>query len=636
MSLTHSISSDRPSPARTAVEVGVAIVGMAAIGWLDYITGPEISFAPIYLVPIVIAAWWYSRTCAWTAVAAASVVWFAADLAWYDPSHLWIVLWNGTSRLVIFSGAVWAITRVREARDRERVEAIEALRSSEARFRGLVESTSDWMWETDADQHYTYCSPTSLALLGWRPDELIGRRLTALMPAAEEARVRQAFLETLDRRDPLVRVENINLHKDGREVVLETSAVPVFDAAGEFRGYRGIDRDVTERKRVEQERVRLTDQLNQAQRVEAIGRLAGGVAHDFNNLLTVILGSAEFLLESLGDTHPGRMDAEEIHKAGDRARRLTAQLLAFGRRQVLAPRPIDLNAVVSGMDGLLQRLVREDLLFHITLAPAVVATHADPSQIEQVITNLVANARDAMPDGGTLTIATGFACFGHDEAPPVAAMPPGTYVTLTVQDTGVGMDAASLARIFEPFFTTKGRTEGTGLGLATVRGIVEQSGGHVHVASAVSRGSTFTIYLPRIEDAVASSTARASTEIPRGDETILIAEDEFTVRTLLARFLEGLGYVVIVSATPEDALTTASRSSTHIDLLLTDVVMPGMNGPVLASHVAVVRPGIKVLYVSGYPDAAVAHHGVFEPGAALLSKPFTREALARKIREILD
>ncbi|MDX6474711.1 MAG: two-component system, cell cycle sensor histidine kinase and response regulator CckA, partial [Gaiellaceae bacterium] len=390
-----------------------------------------------------------------------------------------------------------------------------------------------------------------------------------------------------------------------------------FVATADVRPGRhiGVVRDLTRTQELE-------SQLRQAQKMEAVGRLAGGIAHDFNNLLTAISGYSEFLIDGLDDERL-RRHADEIRKAAARAASLTGQLLAFSRRQVLQPRILDLNAVVSDMDMMLRRLIGEDVELVTLLDPDVGRVRADPTQVEQVIVNLAVNARDAMPNGGSVTIET-----------VDVATEEGDFVELRMTDTGVGMTELERQQLFDPFFTTK--EGGTGLGLATVYGIVEQSGGTIEVDTAPGMGSSFRVWLPRV-DAPAEHTAVAPAARPRpGDETILLVEDETVVRQLVAEILESTGYTVMQAGDGPSALELLRRHSGKLDLLVTDVVMPGMSGPEVAQAVASMRPGTQVLYTSGYTDSAIGHHGVLEPGIAFLQKPFSADDLTRKVRSLLD
>jgi CheY-like chemotaxis protein len=371
--------------------------------------------------------------------------------------------------------------------------------------------------------------------------------------------------------------------------------------------------------------------------MEAVGQLAAGVAHDFNNVATVIIGFSELALERLEDGHPGRPDLEQVITAGRSAASLTRQLLAFSRRQALRPEILDLNTVVAGMELLLRRTIGEDVRFALRLAPAVDRVSADRSQIEQVVMNLVVNARDAMPGGGSLTIETANVRLdrAHVETHPGASV--GPHVSIAITDTGKGMPEHVRSHLFEPFFTTKGPGKGTGLGLATVYGIVQQSGGSIVVDTAVGQGTTFTIYIPRTEQAGADSLAPAKTgPVTGGTETILLAEDEPGVRAMIRATLERHGYTVLEASSGADALSIMGLHPGTIDLLFTDVVMPGMNGRELARRVVDERPGTRVLFATGFGGDAIIRHGVIDASLDLIEKPFSPPALLRKVREVLD
>jgi signal transduction histidine kinase len=384
-------------------------------------------------------------------------------------------------------------------------------------------------------------------------------------------------------------------------------------------------------------RERIHAQLLQAQKVEGIGRLAGGVAHDFNNLLTVILTYTECVLQAIPEGDPLRTDLLEVRNAGERAAAMTRQLLAFSRKQVLQPVPLSLNEVATGIEQMLRRLLGEDIDFVQVLAPDLGVVRADPSQLEQVILNLAVNARDAMPDGGKLTLETSNVEIDEEYAARHVAARPGPYVQLAVTDTGCGMDEHTRARLFEPFFTTKEIGKGTGLGLSTAYGIVKQSGGDIWVYSEPGRGTTFKIYLPRdlSATAVALKTRPTVTQVT-GTETVLVVEDEEQLRKLSRRSLEAAGYTVLTAADGDEAMQVSARHPGDIHLVFTDVVMPRISGRVLAQELARARPGIKVLYTSGYTDDAIVHHGVLNPGTHFVAKPFTSADLTRKVREVLD
>jgi PAS domain S-box-containing protein len=413
--------------------------------------------------------------------------------------------------------------------------------------------------------------------------------------------------------------------------VFDATATPLYNSGSAVLGCVEVLRDITERKRAE-------EQLRQAHKMEAIGQLAGGVAHDFNNLLMAIIGYSELLLARLREGARLRRHVQEIKKAGERAAALTRQLLAFSRRQVLVPQVLDLNSVVSNMQKMLRRMIDEDIDLLTVPASDLGQVRADPGQVEQVIMNLAVNARDAMPEGGNLTLETANVALDESYTRNHIDVLPGRYVMLAVRDTGSGMDAETLSHIFEPFFTTKEEGKGTGLGLATVYGIAKQSGGHIEVSSEPGQGTTFRVYLPRIEAACEPAARGApAEEMPRGTETVLLVEDDVVVCELLREMLQGSGYTVLEAGGARQALRMGERYAPRpIHLLLADVVMPEMSGPQLADHLARVYPKMKVLYISGYTDAAVARHGKLSTKAPYLQKPFAPEVLARKVREVLD
>jgi CheY-like chemotaxis protein/two-component sensor histidine kinase len=380
----------------------------------------------------------------------------------------------------------------------------------------------------------------------------------------------------------------------------------------------------------------MEEQLLQVQKMEAVGRLSGGIAHDFNNLLTVISGYSELLLAKLDAQDPVATGLAEIRRASDKAAALTQQLLAFSRKQFMQPRVVDLNSVVSDAERMLRRIIGENVELIAHLEPRLGTVRADPDQIGQVLVNLAVNARDAMPGGGKLILETANREFDEEHLRLHPEAPPGRYVMLAVSDTGVGMDEATKARIFEPFFTTKERGKGTGLGLSTVYGIVAQSGGHVWVYSEPGQGTTFRIYLPRLDQAPEETVASAPDGEARGSETVLLVEDQAEVRELAAGVLREYGYEVLEAASGEQAEQVAASAETPVDAVVTDVVLPGISGRVLAERLTARWPGLSVLYMSGYTDDVVVHHGVLDAGMAFLQKPFAPEVLARKLRELLD
>ncbi len=418
--------------------------------------------------------------------------------------------------------------------------------------------------------------------------------------------------------------------KDGSLLNVQLTVRAVRNAAQQVECYETFVRDVTEQRRLQQ-------QLVQAQKMEAVGRLAGGIAHDFNNLLTVITSYSELLLGDLAPNDPNREDVEEVRKAAEGAASLTRQLLAFSRQQVLEPRVVQLNVVVDGLRKMLQRVIGEDVEFTTTLAPDLHAVRADVGQLEQVLMNLAVNARDAMPTGGKLTIETANVELDADYTWKHHSAVAGHFAMLAVSDTGVGMDEATKARIFEPFFTTKGPGKGTGLGLATVYGIVKQSGGFIWVYSEPGHGTSFKIYLPPVDEPVdQAAVSPAATGVPGGTETVLVVEDSAAVRAVTRQVLQRQGYTILEAPNGAAALHVAARHHGPIHLLLTDVVMPALSGRPLAERLAQLRPETQVLYTSGYTDDSIVRHGILELGIAYLQKPFTPDSLARKVRDVLD
>ena len=400
-----------------------------------------------------------------------------------------------------------------------------------------------------------------------------------------------------------------------------------------------IFQDITDKMKAERELAQSTEQLRQSQKIEAVGRLAGGIAHDFNNLLTVIIGYCELMTIKIGEENPLWEDVQEINKSADRAAALTRQLLAFSRRQILQPKVLEIDTVVPEMDKMLRRLIGEDINLVTNLGAGAGKVKVDPGQIEQVIVNLVINSRDAMPDGGAITIETATVELDEAYVRTHGGAWPGPHVMLAVSDTGCGMDPETLSMAFDPFFTTKEKGKGTGLGLSTVYGIVKQSGGCLYVYSEPGRGTTMKIYLPRVTGETAPKDERPDAEFEdrlHGSETILLVEDEETLRKLASAILEGYGYTVLSAGNGEEALRVVGDSPGIPHLLVTDVIMPKMGGRELSDRMKAIYPGTRVLFMSGYTDNAIVHHGVLKQGVSYLPKPFTPKGLARKVREVLD
>ena len=511
----------------------------------------------------------------------------------------------------------------------ERKRAEEALRRSEADFRSVVEDAPYGIYRANITGQFLQVNPALQRMLGYELEEELLRRDLATDIFRHTGEYKR-LIELLSRTEEIKDIEMEWKKQDGTPITVRCSGRRVNDENGVAAYFEVFAEDVTEKRVLER-------QLRTAQKMEAIGRLSGGIAHDFNNHLGVIIGYSRVLKRELGENNVLCEHALEIEKAGQRAASLTKQLLAFSRQQVLTPAVLSLNTLAADMEKMLPPLLGEDIEVTLILDPGLGNVKADQGQIEQVIMNLAVNARDAMPAGGKLKIQTANVVLDQMYTRSHPGSKAGDYVMLAVTDTGTGMDAATLTHMFEPFFTTKERGKGTGLGLATVYGIVKQSNGYISVESSPGKGSCFQIYLPRDEGQPAAEEQKTDlAENLRGSESILLAEDSESLRKLAQSNLESVGFHVLSASSGEEALEVAVRHGSTFDLLLTDVVMPGMNGRLLAEQLLPRQPGMKVLYMSGYTDSFIAGHGVLEPGTNLLHKPFTEEVLIRKVREVLD
>jgi two-component system, cell cycle sensor histidine kinase and response regulator CckA len=635
----------------------------------------------------------------------------------------------------------------------------DALRESERRFRSLVEATSDWVWEINSDGFYTYASPKVEDLLGYKPEEVIGRAPFDLMPKDEAERVAALFKEIAESRQPFSGLRNLNLHKDGREVMLETNGVPIVDARGNFLGYRGFDRDITDqkqadnelrkseerfkkafytspdsininrlsdgmfisinkgfsdvtgyqeeeivgktsldlniwddandraklledlreigkvenlearfrtksgeikhgmmsatlidlegvphiisitrditqRKHSEEERARLESQLFQSQKMESIGTLAGGIAHDFNNILTVIIGFSSMLQMSMKEDDPQRAYIDQVLASSEKATGLTKSLLTFSRKQQITLKPLDINNTVKDTSLLLKRLLTEDIELKIDLSDKTSIVMGDVTQIDQILFNLTANARDAMPQGGTLTIETKVVELGDEFIKLHGYGECGKYTLLSVSDTGTGMDEATKAKIFDPFFTTKEMGKGTGLGLSTVYGIVKQHNGYATVYSERGRGTSFHIYLPRI-DGEKEREARPLYDIKKGSGTILIGEDDPGIRMFARQILQRYGYTIVEARDGEEAISTFMENKNKIGLCILDVVMPRKNGKEVYNEIIGISPAMKFLFMSGYTGDIVLDKGIREDTVDFIAKPLFPDELLKKVSDVL-
>ena len=511
----------------------------------------------------------------------------------------------------------------------ERKSAAEALELSEAGFRSVVEGAPYGICRVSQEGAFLRVNPALETMLGRAGQkELLGSNIgTDVFQKPSEF---EQLIEILQREGEFKDVEAAWKRKDGTPITVLCSGKAVGRSDSPSPYIELFAEDVTEKRILER-------QLRMTTKMEAIGRLSGGIAHDFNNLLGVIIGYSEILKRKIAPESPLHECADEIEKAGQRAVALTRQLLAFSRQQILTLAVLDLNTLVAGMDKLLPRLIGEDIVVSTRLSAEIGRVKADHGQIEQVVMNLAVNARDAMPEGGELCIETANAEFDEAYVRHHPGAKPGRYVMLAVADTGTGMSAETLVHIFEPFFTTKEVGKGTGLGLATVYGVVKQSGGYLWVDSTPGKGSVFQMFLPRVEESVTKIVSNAAPlEALRGGERILLVEDADALRKLARSFLEERGFKVLAAANGEEALTVAASHIGPIDMLLTDVIMPGMNGRALAERLLPKRPGMCVLYISGYTDSFISGHGVLEAGTHLLHKPFTERALIAKVREVLD
>jgi PAS domain S-box-containing protein len=523
----------------------------------------------------------------------------------------------------LFADRTWRRERRAAAR------ALDATEAVSARLAAAITQAPVSVVVTDPGAAIIYVNPAFERLTGYTAAEAIGQNTRLLKSGKHDVEFYRQMWETLLRGEVWTG-RLINRRKDGTLFTEEARIAPVHDTAGSLVNYVAVKRDVTSE-------MELQERLLSAEKMEAIGRLAGGVAHDFNNLLGIITGYADLAQRGLPADDPVYSKLGQIGKAAERAAGLTRQLLAFSRKQILQPRVLDLNLLVSEMEKMLQRLVREDIQLVVTLSPRVGNVTADPAQIQQVLLNLVANARDAMPGGGRLGIRTASAEFDAAYAASHPPARPGRYVMLAVSDTGEGMSAEIQARLFEPFFTTKELGKGTGLGLATVYGVVKQSGGHIFVYSEPGLGTTFKIYLPLVEqDATMEPLETEAAEGVRGSETILVAEDEPMLREVVREALAGEGYRVLLARDAAEALQTADEHQGEIHLLLSDVVMPGFTGVDVAEQLRPTRPRMKVLFISGYADAPMLQWGRIGVRPAFLGKPFGSGQLLRKVRAVLD
>ena len=516
--------------------------------------------------------------------------------------------------------------------EKTRAQLIEELQECESKYRLLAENISDVIWTTDLEGSITFITPSSENLYGYSSEEMLGMPLEETLSPQSVPIVKKMIGDALADYKGAVLITIDTRHKNGQMVPVEIIADFLWDENGIPTGITGVSRDISKRKLLEK-------QLIEAQKMESVGRLAGGVAHDFNNLLTVILSCAEVVAAGMREDDPIMEDIRDIRKAGKRAASLTRQLLAFSRRQMIQPQIMDLNELIADLERMLRRLIGADIDMPFTPTPGLWKVEADPGQIEQIIVNITINARDAMPDGGRLTIETANVELDEEYVDYRSMVTPGEYVMIAITDTGCGMDAETMKNVFEPFFTTKETGKGTGLGLSVAYGIVKQHKGNIWVYSEPEKGTVFKIYLPRcLKKSGQEYRSRAPIKIAelRGSETVLAVDDDDTILRAVVRMLKQHGYNMLQAANGEEAKVVADEYEGPIHLLLTDVVMPGMSGRETAESVLVGRSEMNLLFMSGYTGNAIAHHGVLDPEVNFISKPFSSDDLARKVRMVLD
>ena len=521
----------------------------------------------------------------------------------------------------------------------ERKRAEEAVRESEAKYRELVENAKSVILRFDVTGKVIFINEYGETLFGYKQEELIGRNAVGrIVPEKDEAGkdLEAMIKEICEDTEKYRKNENENMTRDGRKLWINWTNTAIYDQQGKVIEILSVGNDITERKQAEEQMLSLQAQLQQSQKMEGLGQLAGGVAHDFNNLLTVISIQSQLGLRGLREGDPLKEKLKDIELAADRAASLTRQLLAFSRRQILEMKVINLNFILKDMEKMLRRVIGEDIELKTVLSDDLGMVKVDPGQMEQVIVNLAVNAKDAMPRGGKLFLETANAKLDEKDVRSHVGMIPGAYIILSITDTGIGMSKEVKEQIFDPFFTTKEKGKGTGLGLSTVYGIVKQSGGDIDVYSKPGKGTTFKIYFPRVFEPQEEFKKEAKEELPRGTETILVVEDDGMVRRLAVDILRRQGYRVLEAEAGGEGLLISEQYKEPIDLILTDVVMPHMGGPELIERLRQVRKDFKMLYMTGYTDEAIVQHGILEEGVNLINKPFTVEKLARKIREVLD
>jgi PAS domain S-box-containing protein len=543
--------------------------------------------------------------------------------------HFLYLLEYGFLAYIVLMGYTLSDTVVKAAKTQD------ALRDSEERFRSLVETISDWVWETDVNGVFTYSSPKVKELLGYSPEEVVGKSIFAFMAKEEAKRIQNEIKNIVKNLQPFLRLELITMHKDGRNVVLETSGVPYFDESGKLLGYRGIDRDITEHKKKEDENRTLQEQLFQSSKLDSIGTLAGGIAHDFNNILGVIIGYSELALNNIKSEDPHKDTLEKINDSAKRSAHLVRQLLTFARKQDISPEVLNLNESVESMLKMIRRIIGENI--NLVWLPGIgtCLIKMDRTQVEQIILNLCVNSRDAISDVGKIIIETAVVIIDENYSKSHAGIFQGNYILLSVSDDGCGMDDKIKEHIFEPFFTTKEIGKGTGLGLSTVYGIVKQNKGFINVYTESGNGTVLNIYFPQFVDEEVNATQEYLEDILQGNgEIILVIEDDPVHLKMVGSMLDYLGYKSLLAGTPAEAIRLITENP-DIHYLITDVIMPEMNGRDLVDTLNTLRSGLKYIFMSGYTANVIFEKGILSENSIIIHKPFSLRDISIKLTELL-
>lgn len=625
--------------------LAIVLLSLLIIALFDYLTGPTLGFSLFYLFPILFGTWISGRITGILLSVISAMIWLVVEYYSGVQFQLIFAIWNSLIRLGFFlistvllseftglkQGLEEKVTHrtfylSNEIAQRKLLE--EQLKRSEEKYRKFFEEDISGDYTASPDGKILMCNPTLVRILGFPSEkDLMSYNAYDLYPKRS---MRDEFLSLIKKQGRLENYEIELRGYNGKPVHVIQNVIGTFDEKGDLKELKGYLFDITDRKKLE-------EQLLQSQKLEAMGRLAGGIAHDFNNLLTVILGYIDILLDSNLKNKSNYMMLEQIQTASKSAVSLTSQLLAFSRKQIIQPSIINLNSSIRNLEKMIRRLIGENIKLTSSLAEDLGYVKMDPVQTEQILLNLAVNARDAMPDGGKLTFETKNVVFDEAHASKHISVKPGDYVMLSVSDTGIGIEKDIKDKIFDPFFTTKEQGKGTGLGLATIYGIVKQGGGSIQVESEPGKGATFKIYLPRIfEIMTVDAKPAAAPQSFKGSETILLTEDDPAVLNLVNITLKDYGYKVLKAKNGKKALEICKKYPDKIKLVITDVIMPKMSGKDLAREINRAYPAMKILFMSSYADEIIVHHGILEEGVNLIQKPFSPQELVKKIRNILD